>query len=470
MTNRNGLVDDRLNSLYSRCRRKKVVKLGLERIERALNSLFLRHQLPPIILIGGTNGKGTTAGFLWRLISQTGLRSGLYTSPHIVSLSERVQCSHRTIDNCDLSQSLHRIESQIDNSLYNELSFFEVVTLMALEIFVREECRVIVLEVGLGGRLDATNVIDPIISVITSIDYDHTEWLGNSLAEIATEKLGIARENKPLFIGDGLLESKKSSFSIPIEVLIEKTNSIAKIIGNDFGMYKEGSYYLRSTDGNLQKYILPLNLKEYPRVLKSNFVLAVAVANCFFELRYQNHRKRLYPEKFFDGRGIFPYSLLGRYQKIKVQDSGGFKHLVLDVCHNPASLKEFIYSLECDGLVITGLKKIPAAFTVMQDKNINKMIELLAEVFDPIMIFKVDDERCWSYSSLSSVISKVEPYEDFSTLWKCRASKFSGPLAVCGSFSAVGTVFEFFNLQSQEIVSHPPVRGNFIYNIPRGSG
>jgi dihydrofolate synthase/folylpolyglutamate synthase len=174
-------------------------KPGLERVELLLDILELDVKKIPSIHIAGTNGKGSTAAFCASMLQETGLRVGLFTSPHIFDFSERIRINGQVIDQDFVVEFCERIQSQLPNL---DASFFELTFAMALAYFQAENCDWMVIETGLGGRLDATNVILPKLSIITNIALDHQEFLGNTIQEIAAEKAGIMKKNVPVLIGE----------------------------------------------------------------------------------------------------------------------------------------------------------------------------------------------------------------------------------------------------------------------------
>ena len=171
------------------------IKLGLENINYLLYLLGEPHKKLKIIHVAGTNGKGSTCSSISSILQSDGYKVGLYTSPHLVDFTERIKINHKPINRKKVSELLERIKPYIEKVAntpsYGHPTFFEVITSMAFLYFFEEQVDYLVLEVGLGGRLDATNVCEPLISVITHIDYDHMDKLGNSLEEIAREKGGI---------------------------------------------------------------------------------------------------------------------------------------------------------------------------------------------------------------------------------------------------------------------------------------
>lgn len=175
------------------------IELGLERTADVAARLGLLESAAPVITVAGTNGKGSVCAFLEAMLAVSGCRVGLYTSPHLVRYHERVRIAGREIDDVGLRTSLTRVDDARGDI---PLTFFEFGTLAALERFRAAAVDVIVLETGLGGRLDATNVIDADVAVITSIGVDHAEWLGSDRRAVAYEKAGIARRGRPLVMAD----------------------------------------------------------------------------------------------------------------------------------------------------------------------------------------------------------------------------------------------------------------------------
>ena len=185
-----------LDYLYSL--QKFGIKMGLGNIASLMEILDHPHRRYPVVHIAGTNGKGSTAAFLASILSTSGLRTGLYTSPHLVNFSERIRIDGLSISDTDIIAYTSRIREAVDAL---QGTFFEATTAIAFQYFADSQVDIAVVETGLGGRLDSTNVVDPILSIITSIDFDHTDFLGTSLASIATEKAGIIKQGRPVISG-----------------------------------------------------------------------------------------------------------------------------------------------------------------------------------------------------------------------------------------------------------------------------
>ncbi|QQR79914.1 MAG: bifunctional folylpolyglutamate synthase/dihydrofolate synthase [Deltaproteobacteria bacterium] len=176
-------------------------KLGLERVQLFLQHLGNPHQSYPSIHIAGTNGKGSTAAMLASVLKEAGYRVGLYTSPHLEDFCERIQISGEMISQNSLMQLVEKFQV-IEKKIGIELTFFEFTTALAFQYFADQKIDIAVIEVGLGGRLDATNVMTPLVSVITSIGLDHQKFLGDTLEKIAFEKAGIIKPGVPVVIGE----------------------------------------------------------------------------------------------------------------------------------------------------------------------------------------------------------------------------------------------------------------------------
>jgi len=165
------------------------MRFGLKPIRQLLSRLDYPHQSYPTIIIGGTNGKGSTAAMLSSILHSAGYRVGLYTSPHLTDVRERIMINGEKISRRDFSRLIEQVRGEIQNPV----TYFEFLTAVAFVYFQSQKIDMAVLEVGLGGRLDATNVCNPLVSVITNIDLDHMSYLGNTLEAITREKAGIIR-------------------------------------------------------------------------------------------------------------------------------------------------------------------------------------------------------------------------------------------------------------------------------------
>jgi dihydrofolate synthase/folylpolyglutamate synthase len=331
------------------------IELGLDRVASVAARLDLLAPARPVVTVAGTNGKGSTVAVLEALLSGCGLRVGCYTSPHFLRFNERIRVGGEEVPDSDIVAAFERVEAVREGVA---LTYFEYATLAALLLFRQRACEVLVLEVGLGGRLDAVNIIDPTVAAITSIDLDHQAWLGESRGEIAREKAGIARPGRPVVVAEPdpppeLLEYLETVGASPVYRL-----------GHEFKVTPEGgatwTAALRDADGGqrtlaslIQGPLLPANIAA---ALQAALLVGVTFSD-------ETARHAV-------GRAAPP----GRRQRCNI---AGCDH-ILDVAHNPASINklvEYLRLTDCKG------KKL-AIFSVMSDKDLPGMIGPVAGYFD----------------------------------------------------------------------------------------
>lgn len=214
-------IFDRLLALHP-----KLIDLSLDRMWRLLDRLgHPEHRLPPVIHVAGTNGKGSTVAFMRAILEAAGKRVHVYTSPHLVRFNERIRLAGTLVDDARLTQALAQAEEANGGE---PITFFEITTAAALLLFAQVPADILLLEVGLGGRLDATNVIDkPLVSVITPVSIDHVDFLGETVAEIAGEKAGILKRGVPAVLGHqprealAAIERQAARLGVPLSVMGE---------------------------------------------------------------------------------------------------------------------------------------------------------------------------------------------------------------------------------------------------------
>ena len=183
-------------------RHPKAIDMGLERVRRVAERLQLPRPAQHVITVAGTNGKGSTVAFIEAIAREQGWRTGAYTSPHLFDYGERVRIDGAPVDDGALVEAFEAVEAARAAGDAVSLTYFEYGTLAALWLFARQPLELVVLEVGLGGRLDATNIVDPDVAVVTTVDLDHSDWLGDDREAIGVEKAGVARAWKPLVLGE----------------------------------------------------------------------------------------------------------------------------------------------------------------------------------------------------------------------------------------------------------------------------
>ena len=326
----------------------KSIDLGLGRVARVLRELNLPQGSPLTISVGGTNGKGSCVALLDAILREAGYRVGTYTSPHILRYNERIAVDGQPVDDAAIVRAFERIEQVRDGT---SLSFFEFGTLAALDIFSREPLDVRILEVGLGGRLDAVNIVDADIALIASIDIDHREWLGETREAIGREKAGIFRSGRPAVLADPAAPASVLQVANELGAPLHRLN-------NDFGYQAvpEG-WNWRGKGWRFDDLPLPA-IPGIHQLMNASAVLA--------SLELAADRCPVSEEAI--RRGLRNVVLPGRSQFFP-----GERPVLLDVAHNPQAAR-----ILADHLTRHFPEKpVRAVFSVMRDKDIHGILEPL---------------------------------------------------------------------------------------------
>lgn len=341
-------------------------KLGLTRITKLLDDLDNPQDKLKFIHIAGTNGKGSTSCYCANILKSAGYKVGMFISPYIIDFRERFQINNKMISEQDLIHIVEKIKAVVDTYPKDEIpTEFEIVTAIGMLYFYESNCDVVVLEVGLGGRLDSTNVIkNPLCSVITSISLDHTEYLGNTLSQIAFEKGGIIKNNCPTVIYP---IQEPEVFDKIREICESKNSKLAVVDKNEIVVLKEDVF------GDKIKYKnLEFTLKIPGDVQKYNAVTAIkAIETCNLNVNSKN---------IIEGieSSLFPARLQLFSKKPKI---------LLDGAHNPdgvKSLKSYIEKYFDKPIGIIGM---------MKDKDIDSVLSQIAPLFKKIYTVTVDNPR-----------------------------------------------------------------------------
>ncbi|HEU4992225.1 MAG TPA: bifunctional tetrahydrofolate synthase/dihydrofolate synthase [Luteimonas sp.] len=297
----------------------RAIALGLDRVREVAQRMRLARPAKRVIVVGGTNGKGSTVAFIEAIARAAGWRTGAYTSPHLVAYNERVRIDGRDAGDEALVAGFEAVEAARGDV---PLTYFEYGTLCALWLFARERLDLAVLEVGLGGRLDAVNIVDADVSVITTVDIDHVDWLGADREAIGFEKAGIARPWKPLVLGDDDPPASVLRHAYAIGASAVRANCDFFFGPLDGGPGDEARWEWREVG---RRYELPLPALAAPVQLR-NAATAIAALRAL--------RVPLAEEAI--GRGVAQAQVAGRLQRF---DRGGVAVLV-DVGHNPQAARE----------------------------------------------------------------------------------------------------------------------------------
>jgi dihydrofolate synthase/folylpolyglutamate synthase len=341
---------DWLSTLESR--HPKAIDMGLERVARARDALGLKLDCP-VITVGGTNGKGSTCAMMESILLQAGYKVGLYTSPHLVDFNERARVAGEIVGDDALVEQFAAVEAACGDL---SLTYFEFTTLAILRLFAQSGLDAVILEVGLGGRLDAVNVIDADVAVVTSVDIDHTEYLGVTREQIGFEKAGIFRAGRPAICSD----------PVPPKSLIDHAEKIGAdlwLLGRDFN-YSGDKQQWNYGGRNLRRSAL-----GYPGLRGANQLLNACAALAALEAL----RDRLPLGAQEVRSGLAMVELPGRFQVLP-----GRPTVILDVAHNPHAAAALAQNLGNMGFH----PYTYAVFGAMADKDIDGIIAHMKQHVD----------------------------------------------------------------------------------------
>ena len=368
------------------------IELGLDRVATVAKTLGIAKPRAKVITVAGTNGKGSCIAALESILQGSGVTTGSYTSPHVHVFNERVKLRGRNASDAQLCQAFAAIDKARQQI---SLSYFEFATLAALWLFQQSNVDVWLLEVGLGGRLDAVNIIDADIAIITSIDLDHMDWLGDTRELIAVEKAGIIRSGRPVICGDlnppqSLLEHCSDS---PLYRLTDK-------FSYQLNEANERSWHWRGLDRQGQP--LQIDNISLPGLDLANIACALQALALLEGFELRQHLASA-------ANDCGKLQLAGRFEQISYQvsplASPGRRNIVLDVAHNRAACELLAQKLQHYRRLNPGIKRIYAIVAMMADKDINAVCHALESVIDSWHVAQFDDPRCLSAARLAEVIA-----------------------------------------------------------------
>jgi dihydrofolate synthase/folylpolyglutamate synthase len=415
----------------------KTIALGLERVAQVKQRLNLDPDFP-VIVVGGTNGKGSVCAMLESILHAAGYRVGCYTSPHLLHYNERVRIGKQQASDAELCASFEKIEQArcakvdvgrdssrhvhdvgMNPELQVPLTYFEFGTLAAMQLFIEHKIDVAILEVGLGGRLDAVNVFDNDCAVVTSVDIDHTDYLGDTREQIAFEKAGIFRKGRVAICADGDVPQA-------IRAQAETVGAELWCIGSEFGFTSHnGQWDYRSKVG-------ARNALPYP-ALRGAFQLnnASAVLAALDVLK-----ERLPVSMEAVRRGLVEVRLAGRFLFVP-----GKPQLILDVAHNPHAARSLAQNL-------AGLPPCPhtfAVFAMLKDKDMAGVAAALDPCIDTWLVAGIDAPRGATGGELAQVLhqggvrGEIKTFETIAEAlrYACNAAGENDRIAAFGSFYTV---------------------------------
>lgn len=417
------------------------IDLGLERIRPVAEYLQLLKPAAHVVTVAGTNGKGSTTTAIAAIYQAAGYQVGLYQSPHIYRFNERIKLNGLEVDDALLIAAFVAVENaRVACSL--PLSFFEATTLAAFWVFQQQACDVWVLEVGLGGRLDAVNLIDPNLAVITNIGLDHVEWLGDSIEKIAFEKAGIMRAAIPVIYAEPAAQNSEKNW-VP-QAIIERAqqlNCTLAVAGRDYHWQTapDGFYYASPA------CTLALSV---PKLAAVNVAAAIsAVLQGTLPVSHAAIKQ-----------GVDTAYIAGRFEVRQFKE----RTLILDVAHNVHGVQFLLRQLQAyqhqqqdqprpDSLN-SEKPKIHLVFSMLADKDISGVTSLLKPIVAHWYIAALHNERAASLTQLRQALQSAQPVQaqDMSEHENITAA-FSAALTcsqpqdiimVCGSFHTLEAVWE----------------------------
>jgi dihydrofolate synthase/folylpolyglutamate synthase len=426
-------------------------KFDLAHMRRLADALGNPQRKLQCVLIAGTNGKGSTAATLASIVQTAGYRTGLYTSPHLLRVNERIQINQEPISDAEFAVIYDRVERCAHELVERgELpwhpSFFEMLTAMAFEYFASAGVDLVVLEVGLGGRLDATNIIDPLISVITDIDFDHQNFLGNTLPEIAHEKAGILRPKGTVVL---LPQHPIVNETLGKEIMDRDARAVSAVkhmpsmtpVADDGTNHTAvgGNQFTLAVMGKEIKVDFPLAGRHQLR----NLALAITSAEELNKFGFHISAEDI-------EQGIRATAWPARFQVIPPAE--GFPEVVLDVAHNPAGAWALRSALSTfyEGRSLTFI------FGAMRDKAIGEIADIIFPLADHVIATHAENPRAASPQQIAEVgahaqteILQANNVQE-ALERACTLAGSQGVIVITGSIYIVG--------EAMDILARKPVR------------
>ncbi|MGE8540406.1 MAG: bifunctional tetrahydrofolate synthase/dihydrofolate synthase [Acinetobacter sp.] len=397
------------------------IDLGLERVIPVAEKLGVTRPEAKVLTVAGTNGKGSTTTALASILNAQGYHVGLYQSPHIYRFNERVKLKGIEVSDQALVDAFVAVDDA-RRSCNLSLSFFEATTLAAFVIFKQQQCDVWVLEVGLGGRLDVVNVIEPDVAVITNIGLDHTDWLGDTIEKIAFEKAGIIRPNIPVIFG--------GQQELP-QAIQDKANAchaqLHAVNRDYFYQYADdGQSWLFASPGTTLK--LPLGSLALDNI--STAVAAILVSG-------------LSVSQQAIAQGIVQAKLQGRFEIRKIAE----KTVIFDAGHNPHGVDFLLKQLRKFLEYNKQYTEVVGVFSMLSDKDINSVVNLLKETVLMWKIAPLTVPRAAEIQQLDAALQglNVQHFDSVKLAFKSALdeSKNNQLILVCGSFHTLEAVWEY---------------------------
>ena len=392
---------------YINSNRPNEGEFGLERLHNIFTEIVRKPLAQKTILVGGTNGKGTTVEYLQNLLIAAGFRVGVYTSPHLIDFNERIRINNRCVDDERIISSFQLVDSLKQNT---RLTYFDYATLSAFDIFSHEELDYAILEIGIGGKYDPVNLINSDISIITNIEMDHEKWLGASIEEIGTQKAAILKPGKITILGSSRMPKSVTNKA-------KEISSLQYQLNRDFKIQKDTSHW------------------SYQFISKSSYIDSLPYGNLNINSAASALTAfQILSEKKIDFKSVIKEtSLKGRCDIID--------NFILDVSHNPASVRNLISFLKKNYKD----QKFDAIFAAMTDKDCFSIIKDISDHISEWNICSIEDDRFDTSSLIGLVESLTENKVNcIDTVYSAveRGYHKGTPQIVFGSFLTVSEAYQ----------------------------
>lgn len=406
--------------------RRLGIRPALPPVKKLLKALGDPHKKQRFIHVAGTNGKGSTVAMIAAVLKRAGYKTGAFYSPHVSDYRERMQINAKMISKKEVVETLRWMgrrwsDAQRNNkSLPGKITFFEWGVALAFCYFARSKVDVSVIETGMGGRFDATNVIDPLLSVITNISHEHTKFLGNTKAKVAAEKAGIIKKGRPVVLGD-----KTTSVREVIKKIARNRNAKLYMMDEDFNITGGG----RFSSGGIS---LKLQPAMAGRVQIFNAALAAQAVLCA-------GMPRVLPKHIENG--IAQATLPGRFERVK-----NGREVIYDVAHNPASFRELAHNMK----TLYPGKRLDVVIGILNGKDYRKIMKIIAPFCRKMYCVKPEDYRALPADLLADaarsagILATAIGNPDGLAL----LASGKGPLLVTGSFTTLAAIKKFLSPRS----------------------
>ena len=405
------------------------IELGLERVRAVYERMHIDFGTSKLVIVGGTNGKGSTCTMLTRVLMAAGKHVGTYTSPHLLRYNERVAIDGRAVADAELCAAFAVVEAVRGEV---SLTYFEFGTLAALHCFAQRQLDVIVLEVGLGGRLDAVNIVEPDVSILTNVALDHMDWLGATRELIGHEKAGIYRQGRPAIYGEAEMPDSVGAAAAKLGARLLR-------LGRDYGWERTGGTWRwegTSAQGTTLALrdlpVVPFPLDNAAAMVQALQFLDIAVG----------------PAQLMEG--LAASELTGRFQELRYKGA----RVIVDVAHNPHAAANLATNIR------TRLKGYPVQLVLgmLNDKDSASVVRILAPEVAHIHAASLTGERgspakiIYNHARESGV-SAVTCHDTVpdALAAACAAAGREGVVVVTGSFFTVAAVLELIGLDRELI-------------------